>query len=217
MIYSIKWVILGIIICLAAPGIFNKNVLARDWQEEFDVGKRNLSSTGESTFFILKPGFQIVLESSKMKLVITVLDETKEIGGITTRVVEEREEKNGELYEVARNYFAIDQESGDVFYFGEDVDFYKKGKIVRHSGAWLAYENVAMDRAEIVSTTATFETPAGEFQNCLRTKESSKIKKFFFFSPKEYKTYAPGIGLIQDEKLKLVSYGYIKEVSIHKE
>jgi hypothetical protein len=227
---------------LAAPGVFNKNVLARDWQEEFDVASRKLYHTGESTFFILEPGFQLVLESSKMELVVTVLDEKKEIGGITTRVVEEREEKNGELYEVARNYFAIDQETGDVFYFGEDVDFYKKGKIVRHTGTWLAYENgsrpglimpgnpevgmkyyqelapgVAMDRAEVISTSETFETPAGEFQNCLRTKESSKVKKFFFFSPKEYKTYAPGIGLIQDEKLKLVSYEYIKEVSVHKE
>jgi hypothetical protein len=219
-------------------GLLNRNVLAGDWQEEFDLANRTLSPTGESTFFILKPGFQLVLESSKMKLVVTVLDKTKEIGGITTRVVEEREEKNGKLYEISRNYFAIDKETGDVFYFGEDVDFYKKGEIVRHTGEWLAYENgnrpglimpgnpevgmkyyqelaegVAMDRAEVVSTTATYETPAGEFQNCLRTEESSKIKTFFVFSPKEYKTYAPGIGLIQDEKLKLVSYGYIDESS----
>lgn len=72
-----------------------------------------------------------------------MLDETKEINGITTRVIEEREVKEGELYEVSRNFFAMDQETGDVFYFGEDVDFYEKGKIVDHSGAWKAYENGA--------------------------------------------------------------------------
>jgi hypothetical protein len=212
----------------------SNNVLAQDWQEEFNITDRKLSHTGESKYFILKPGFQSVLESKNMKLVITVRHETKEIAGVTTRVVEEREEKNGELYEIAKNYFAIDEVTGDVFYFGEDVDFYKKGKIVRHTGAWLADEEgnrpglimpgkpevgmkyyqelapkKAMDRAEVISISATYNTPAGEFKDCLRTKESSKIKKLLILSPKEYKTYAPGIGLIQDEKLKLTSYGYI--------
>jgi hypothetical protein len=177
-----------------------------------------------------------------MKLIITVTDETKEINGITTRVVEEWEEKNGELYEIARNYYAIDTETGDAFYFGEDVDFYKKGKIVRHTGAWMADEDgnrpglimpgkpevgmkyyqelapgKAMDRAEVVSVSETYRTPAGEFDSCLKTKESSKIKKLFFFTPTEYKTYAAGIGLIQDGKMKLVSYGYEEEKRAKKE
>jgi hypothetical protein len=73
----------------------------------------------------------------------------------------------------------------------------------------------AMDRAEVVSLSETFETPAGNFDNCLKTKESTKIKIFFFFTPTEYKTYAPGIGLIQDGKMKLVSYGFVEETSVH--
>ena len=78
------------------------------------------------------------------KLVITVLDETKEVYGTITRVVEEREWKNDELYEVARNFFAFDDKTGNVFYFGEEVDFYSNGKIVSHKGAWLAGINGAM-------------------------------------------------------------------------
>jgi hypothetical protein len=161
-----------------------------------------------------------------------VLDETKEIGGISTRVVEEREEKNGELYEISRNFFAIDPETGDVFYFGEEVDFYENGEIVGHRGEWLAYEDdnkpglimpgspeigmkyyqeiapgVAMDRAEVMSLSETFETPAGKFENSLVTEESSKIEP-----AKERKTYAPGIGLIQDQSMRLVSFGKNEEI-----
>jgi hypothetical protein len=199
------------------------------WQEEFGLASRRLSDTGESTFFILKPGYRITLASGNSKLVITVLDETREINGISTRVVEEREEKNGALYEIARNFYAMDPATGDAFYFGEEVDFFKDGKVSGHAGAWLAFEGnnrpglimpgtprvgmkyyqeiaprVAMDRAEVLRLTETFKTPAGEFKNCLVTRESSQIDPAI-----EQKTYAPGIGLIQDQALKLVSYGYV--------
>lgn len=200
-----------------------------DWQEEFNLADRELTPTGESKFFILKPGFQTTLASGNDRLVITVLDETKVINGITTRVVEEREEKNGQLYEIARNFYAMDPETGDAFYFGEEVDFYKAGKVTGHAGAWMAYDNgskpglimsgapkvgmkyyqelapgVAMDRAEVMRVSETCKTPAGEFKNCLVTRESSKLEPAV-----EQKRYAPGIGLIQDQAMKLVSYGYV--------
>jgi len=60
------------------------------------------------------------------------------VDGVQTRVLEEREEKDGRLIEVSRNYFAIDKNTKDVYYFGEDVDMYKKGKVTGHGGAWLA-------------------------------------------------------------------------------
>src|SRR5947207_1061918 len=56
--------------------------------------------------------------------------------GVTTRVVEEREEAGGSPKEVSRNYFAIDRRTGDVYYFGEDVDVYKGGKVASHPGGW---------------------------------------------------------------------------------
>ena len=223
--------------CVAA-----RHVLAQDWQEEFNLADRKLTHTGESKYFLLLPGFQTVFASGKEKLTITVLDETKEINGIMTRVVEEREEVNGELKEISRNFFAIDQETGDVFYFGEEVDDYKKGKVVDHAGAWKAYEKgnrpglimpgnpevgmkyyqelapgVAMDRAEVISISETVKVPAGEFKNCLKTEESSKIKWLGLITPKEYKIYAPGIGLVQDQDMKLISYGYVKEKSSPKQ
>lgn len=202
------------------------------FQEEFGLSERTLVPTGRNTYFILEPGYQIVLESSNEKVAITVLDETKEVAGVTTRVVEEREWKNDQLIEISLNYFAIDEETGDVFYLGEGVDDYKNGEVVAHAGAWLAGENgarpglimpgnpvvgmryfqeiapdVAMDRAEVVSVSETFETPAGTFSQSLRTKEGTALNK----GQKEFKTYAPEIGLIQDEKLLLTEYGFLDE------
>lgn len=207
------------------------------WQDDFGLSKRTLVPTGRNQYFILEPGFQMVLEGKTglmgknyEKLVITVLDETRLVDGVMTRVVEEKEWKNEQLKEVSRNFFAICKETNDVFYFGEEVDMYKNGKIANHKGAWLAGENgakpglmipgepkvgmkyyqevargVAMDRAEILNLDEKLETPAGLFSNCLKTKEGTALN----FFEKEYKTYAPGIGLIQDASLLLADHGFI--------
>src|SRR6059036_1155002 len=83
----------------------------------------------------------LVLEGHGAQLIITVLNETKKVDGVETRVVEERETKVGQLVEVARNYFAISKRTNDVFYFGEDVDMYKDGRLVSHDGTWLSGVN----------------------------------------------------------------------------
>lgn len=216
--------------CLGAPSSASPtSPSSASWQEDFNLNARKLDSSGEAKYFILLPGFQITLESQAERLVISVTEETREIGGVTTRVVEEREHKNGELYEVSRNFYAIDPGTGDVFYFGEEVDFYTQGQISGHSGAWIAYEEnnrpglivpgtpivgmryfqevapgVAMDRARVVSISEAFTTVVGEFENCLLTQESSQLNPAAI----EYKTYCPGIGLVQDQSLVLISYGY---------
>jgi len=205
---------------------------ASEWRVDFGIEKRTLVSTGRNPYFILEPGFKLVYESRDGKLVITVLDETVGIAGVAARVVEEREWERGKLVEVSRNFFAMCRDTKDVFYFGEEVDMYEGGKVVGHDGAWRAgvghakpglvmpgspvlgmrfYQEfapgVAMDRAEIVGLGDTFKTPAGTFGGCLRTKENSALKP----GEVEFKTYAPGIGLVQDEDLLLTGYGFIKE------
>jgi hypothetical protein len=201
------------------------------WQEEFDISKSKLVATGRNQYFVMEPGFQLVLEGGDTKLHITVLDETKMVDGVITRVIEEKEWENGELYEISRNYFAMCEQTKDVFYFGEDVDYYENGKVVKHEGAWLAGTNgnrpglmmpgtpklgmkyyqeiapgVAMDRAEVVSLDETCKTPAGTFSKCLKVKEGSAIELF----ASEDKYHAPGIGLIRDEDLRLIKYGFVK-------
>ena len=199
--------------------------------DTFAVDKADLVSTGANRYFVLTPGFQHVLEGTpdgkKTVLTITVLNETKLVDGVETRVVEEKETENGQVIEISRNYFALSKRTNDVFYFGEDVDIYKNGKITSHEGAWLSgvagarfglmipgspllgarYQQevapgVALDRAEVVSVSETFETPAGKFTSCLKTEESSALEK-----GTAHKLYAPGIGLIYDGELKLVKSG----------
>ena len=70
---------------------------AQDWRSTFDVKTAGLVTTGASRYFLLDPGYQLVLEDGDERLVISVLDETKLIDGVTTRVVEERETKGGKL------------------------------------------------------------------------------------------------------------------------
>jgi hypothetical protein len=205
---------------------------AETWTTEFPVDKQELASTGRNPYFILEPGHYLVLRGGGVELTITVLTETKMVDGVQTRVVEERETKAGELFEISRNYFAISKRTNDVFYFGEDVDFYKGGKVVSHEGAWLSGVNgarfgllipgqpsvnaryyqevapgVAMDRAEIISLTDTVRTPAGEFKNCLKVKETTPLEP----GVTDYKYYAPGIGMVQDGALKLVKSGTARE------
>ncbi len=190
--------------------------------------------TGKNKYFILEPGYQLILagkdEKDSVRLVITVLNETRKIGNVETRVVEENESKNGKTIEISRNYFAFCQQTSSIYYFGEEVDIYKDGKIDNHSGAWLAegknkagvimpglvllgsryYQEIApgiaMDRIEIISTTEKKETPAGKFINVLDTEETTPLEP----KNKDYKLYAPGIGLIQDGNLLLVKFGFIK-------
>ena len=100
-------------------------------QQDFGISKCKLSTSGRNPYFVLQPAFQLVLEGKDSKLQITVLEETRTIDGVETRVVEEREWKDGKLAEIARNYFAFCEETKDVFYFGEDVDFYENGKVVK--------------------------------------------------------------------------------------
>jgi hypothetical protein len=213
------------IVALAAQGASNQD---QSWTMEFPLEQGELISTGRNPYFILEPGYILVLEDRADQLIITVLDETKKIDGVETRVVEERETRGGQPVEVSRNYYAISTRTNSVFYFGEEVDMYKNGRVVSHEGAWLAgtggarfglmmpglvllraryYQEiasgVAMDRAEIVSMSEVLTTPAGKFSNTLKTAETSPLEP----RAVEYKYYAPGVGLLQDGSLKLVRYG----------
>ena len=223
---KVLWLALPLIAVVGiAVGVLAACVKSGDWTSAFLLEPNELVSVGRNPYFILEPGYTLVLEGEGAQLTITVLNETKKVDGVETRVVEEREIKGGKLTEVARNYFAISKRTNDVFYFGEDVDMYQDGKVVNHVGTWLSGVNgskfglmmpgrvllhsryyqevapkIAMDRATIVSMTETVKTPAGEFKNCLKIEETSPLARF----TTEYKYYAPGIGMVSDGTMKLV-------------
>ncbi len=147
---------------------------------------------------------------------------------VDTRVLEEREWIDGELAQVSRSFLARDRRTDDIFFFGEQVEVYENGEIVSDEGSWRAglhkaragilmpgsfllgaryYQSLALpvtaDRAEHYAMGVSKEVPAGVFEDCIVVDESSGIEP----DEKVYKVYAPGVGLIKDGPLELVSYG----------
>jgi hypothetical protein len=206
-----------------------------EYTASFRAEDCTFSSTGRNPFFILEPNYQLVLRGEDAgevaELTITVLNETREVNDTQTRVIEERESVGGELVEISRNFFAICEETNSVFYFGEEVDIYENGMIVGHEGAWLAGQDanqagmimpgtillgaryyqeiapsVAVDRAEIIDMGEAIQTPSGDFTDTLITRETTALEPDVV----ELKYYAAGIGLIQEENLKLEHYGFIE-------
>lgn len=169
-----------------------------------------------------------------VEVLIEVLDQTRDIDfqlngemvHARARIIREKEWIDGELVEISRNYFTRCADTGNIYYLGEDVDIYEDGEIVSHEGEWLAGREGAMpglimpdvfllgaryfqeiapeaqDRAEHVAMDLTVNTPAGEFEHCIRIKETSPLEP----GDVSIKMYAPGIGMIFDDGLKLVDY-----------
>lgn len=204
---------------------------ADGFQSGFEVDPSEWVSRARNRYFVLEPGWRLVLRNParELELVITVLDETRRLDGVETRVVEERETKAGVPLEISRNYFAVSQRTGNVYCFGEDVDVYEHGRLASHEGSWHAGEDgarfalampgearagqrfyqelapgVALDRSELRSTIASIQTPAGVFEHCLDVEESSALEPGHL----ESKIYAPDVGLVQDEGLLLCEYGF---------
>jgi len=195
-----------------------------DWRETFDVNKADLAPTGNNPYLAIQPGRVLKLAHGNERLTVSILADTETVDGVATGVLEEREEKEGKLIEVSRNFFATDRKTGDVYYFGEDVDNYKDGRLINHDSAWRAgkkgarfglmipgqpkvgdkfYQEiapkVALDRVEVVSIDETVKTPAGTFHHCVHLRETTPLE-----SDVSHKYYAPGVGMIKDDEFELV-------------
>ncbi len=205
------------------------------YTKAFHTGECTWSDTGSNRYFVLEPGFQVTLEGTEeddegdevdIQQIITVMDETEMVDGVLTRVVEERESEDGELAEVSRNFHAICMETGDVLYFGEDVDDYEDGEIVGHGGAWRAgvdgarpgivmpgriligaryfqevAPDVALDVARVIAMGVPVETPWKDFHATVAFWEGNLL------DPEDegaIKYFASGIGVVIDEELELV-------------
>jgi hypothetical protein len=201
----------------------NDGESAGKWRDRFDVNKADLRPTGNNDYIAMQPGRVLTLKHGLDTLTVTILSGTQEVDGVTAGILEERETKNGRLVEVSRNFMATHKATGDVYYFGEDVDNYKDGKVVSHESAWRAgvggarfglmmpaapakgqafYQEiapkVAMDRVEVVSADETVTTPAGTFERCVHLRETTPLERGV-----SHKYYAPGIGMIKDDEFEL--------------
>ena len=150
---------------------------------------------------------------------------------VQARVLEEREFEDGEIVEVSRNWVARCVETSNIFYFGEEVDNFEDGVLVSHEGAWRAGEDgaqpgllmpasfilgaryfqelapdVAEDRGENTKMGFNVTVPAGTFANCVEVTETNPLSSR---GGKDIKVYCPGVGIVKDETLSLVSQGVV--------
>jgi hypothetical protein len=184
-------------------------------------GEFTLEST--NPYFPMDVGKQWILEGGGERVQISVLDETVVVGGVTTRVIEEREWEDDEMVEVSRNFFA-QAADGTVCYFGEDVEMYEGGEMVSREGEWRADEpgsrpgiimpanpSVGMkfqmevgragDEGLIVAVGESRTVPAGTFTEAIRVREIDPKD-----GEEEDKLFARGVGFLVDEDMELVSH-----------
>jgi hypothetical protein len=163
------------------------------------------------------------------RVVTRVQPRTFDVAGVRSAIVAVREYEDGELVESTRDYYA-QRRDGSVFYMGEHVNDYEDGKIVGHDGQWFAGQRnakpglfmpakprvgldfeqeqapgVAEDRSTVVALGRRVTTPAGTFDDCIKTKDVAPLDNLT-----EFKYYCPRVGLVREDKQygrsDLVSY-----------
>ena len=177
----------------------------------------------DNPYWPMTPGNRWVSRSSEERIVVEVTDRRKTVtGGIEAVVVRDTvTDNNGDLVEVTDDWYAQDRD-GNIWYLGEDVKDYTGGRVVSTGGSWehgvdgavagIAipadpqpgvryrqeyYEGEAEDRAEVLSVDARVIVPAGEFEGCLQTSDTTPLEP----GVEERKYYARGVGPVLNEKV----------------
>ncbi len=161
---------------------------------------------------------------------VTVTPQTRVVDGVTAVEVRDRSTLDGRLTEDTSDWFAQDDQ-GNVWYLGEATTAYDEDGTTSTEGSWEAgvhgasggiqmpakpevgdrYQqeeltDVAEDRGEILSLSASGEVEFGKFTGAVRTRDTSPLEP----DVKEYKYYVRGVGVVLeeegDERLELVSF-----------
>lgn len=163
-----------------------------------------------------------VYEGDGERVEVTVLDERREIIGVSTVVVRDTVTVDGELVEDTLDWFAQDAD-GNVWYFGEEVQNFADGKLEDTDGSWEAgvdgalpgiampadpevgdayrqefWEGEAEDLGEIVRTGETVDVPFGPMDDVVVTKDWNPLDPEVI----EEKHYARGVGLVLEEHVR---------------
>jgi hypothetical protein len=154
-------------------------------------------------------------EGAEQRVEVTVLDETRQVMGVETRVVHDVVTEEGKLVEDTYDWYAQDAE-GNVWYFGEDTTEFSDGE-KSTAGSWEAgvdgalpgilvpaepevgmtyrqeyYEGEAEDAAEVLSLDEKAEVPFGAYSGVLMTKDYTPLERDVL----EHKFYARGVGVV---------------------
>jgi hypothetical protein len=200
-----------------------ETITARD----FDPANFGDPTTVDNTYFPLTPGTRFVYEGQALdgkdtverRVEMIVSDLTKEIAGVQTVVIWERDHTDGELEESEIAFFAQD-DGGNVWLFGEYPEEYDGEEIVK-TPAWIAGIGGARtgitimghpelgtpsyaqgfapppvnwnDRARVYQVGEQTCVPEACYQDVLVTEEFERTKPGAF----QLKFYAPGVGTVR--------------------
>lgn len=185
------------------------------------------STSINNRFYPLRPGRQYVLEGRAdrgggvlpHRVVFTVTDLVKEIDGVKTVVLWDRDFSDGQLVEAELAFQAQDN-YGNVWNLGEYPEEYDAGVFTGAPNTWIsglfgskggilvngdprlgdkflqgvAPEIAFLDCAKVYKTGENTCVPTGCYENVLVIAERSPLEPG---SGKQFKYYAPGVGNVQ--------------------
>ena len=184
-------------------------------------------ATVDNPYFPLTPGtvweYEATEGDSKERVVVTVLDKTKVVDGVTATVVHDlvTEADTGDLVEDTYDWYAQDTK-GNVWYLGEDTKAYGDKKVNTH-GSWEAavdgarpglimlaeprtgrtyqqeyYKGEAEDVGKVIATGQKVTGPTGSYDRVVQTEDTTPLEPDLV----EHKWYAPGVGIVQEADIK---------------
>ena len=194
-----------------------------------------LQTSVTNPYFPLTPGtvwtYEGETEDGMERIVVEVLNETREVAGITATVVHDRVYLDGSLIEDTFDWYVQDPE-GNVWYLGEDSKVIEDGQVVSTAGSWETgvdgavagvqmpaepavgqayqqefYEGEAEDRGRVLSVNEAVTVPTGSYTDCVKTEDTTPLEPDVL----EYKYYCPGVGNVlevapdSNERIELVS------------
>jgi hypothetical protein len=201
------------------------------------IDPANFVDAVDNPYFPLVPGTRWVYEGTSEgeaeRIEVEVLDERREIEGISAIVVRDTVYVDDEMVEDTYDWFAQDSE-GNVWYLGEDSHEYENGKDVGTSGSWEYgvdgalpgivmpadptvgdayrqeyYPGEAEDMGEILEVGVGHSIGLGDYDDVVVTKDWNPLEPDVI----ENKWYARDTGMIAeaavaggDEQAELVEF-----------
>ncbi len=221
-----------VFICLAMCLCASRPLLAQPVLPDFSQATFSNSLQIDNTYWPMVPGttwnYEGVStdpetgEAETETITVQVLNETRTVFGIETRVVRDRVYLEGLLIEDTFDWYAQD-DSGNIWYMGEEVtdfEYDDDGNLIgtSHPGEWEAgvdgalpgyimkaspqigdnyyqeyYVGNAEDEGTILAMGEAVTVPAGSYEDLLRILDSSAL-----FPQFGHKSYAPGIGPVRE-------------------
>jgi hypothetical protein len=214
---------LGVLVLCAGAAV------ADDWMPDPLMTDRFEKSTViDNPWQPMKPGMRYVYEGATVekdgkvvphRLIITITDLTKTVGGVRGLISYDEDWSDGELQEAELALFAQDK-TGNIWHLGQYPEEYDDGTKIEKAPAWIHGYDGAMagimmkgnpkpktpsyaqgwgpavgwtDRGQIYKTGQTVKVPAGEFTDVLVIRETAASEKGAY----QLKYFARGIGNVK--------------------